>query len=146
DRKRSPETFEGQLAFEYVLVRSTDYVSHSNPAYAGNPLIECLEQYLDLMDLADELENRPPWDLSQRMLSPVERGQLANGLLGLVIGLPRLLAFARTCIDLAMEGYSGREPFKPRHRQFLQTRYEQRMARTKAKQAASSAVVQSSGS
>ena len=145
DRTRSPETSESQPAFAYVVVRSTDYVTHSNPAYAGNPLIECLEQYLDPMDLADALENRPHWDPSQRMLSPVERGQLANGLIGLVIGLPRLLAFARSCIDLAMEGYVGREPFKPRHRQFLQMRYEQRMARTKAKLAAASAAVQSVG-
>lgn len=120
--------------FLYVTVDESDYVPHSNPAYAGNPFIECLDQYQDAEWLCKRLERRPKWDPSQRHLSAALRGQLATGLSKLVIALPRLTELARSIIDLKMEGYVGREPFKPRHNLVIQTLYKRRQALAKARQ------------
>lgn len=130
--------------FRFAIVRAGDYVRHPNPYYAGNPFIECLEQFVDLEFLADRLERLPLWSESQRQLSPVHRGQLASSLRRLVIALPRLVELARACIDLIMEGYCGREPFLPRHNALLQARYSTRVARLKLKDAARVAAVEAS--
>ncbi|MGM9481829.1 ATP-binding protein [Roseateles sp. NT4] len=109
------------LAFRYV---DAVYEDHPNPEYHGNPLIAGLPFYLTNEELIEALEALPRFDESERDHPDAVRSTYIGRLGRCAVALPRTTVLARALMDLMMEGYVGREPFLPEHRETMQRFYE----------------------
>lgn len=120
---------------EFAYVEAV-YEDHPNPEYKGNPLISALPFYLTDDELIEGLELLPKFSAQEREHDAGLRRTYIGRLSRCVIALPRTVALARCLLDLMLEGYVGREPFLPQHRQTLQRLYEGRKKRIPLEQIA----------
>ena len=86
------------------------YTDTPIPRYQGNPLIEALPPIRSESQISDALAYYPPFDESERALSPETRIHLIHTILDLLVPFPEHIDLAQRLSCLICESYTARNP------------------------------------
>lgn len=101
-----------------------EYTDTPIPRYQGNPLIEALPPILSESEISDALAYYPPFNESERALSPELRIHMIHTVLDLLVPFPDHIDLAERFSCLIRESYTARNPLAVEYWQNFRSRME----------------------